>query len=426
MKKKIFIVLSVVAIMLFSAISASAYIAGDTDNDFLVTSSDARYALRLSVGLEKCDPESDQFKAADADGNGKVEAADARKILRVSVGLESFPDNTQKLGNILITKLPYKTNGLVITSITLEDGYLVCSITNNTSKKDMAVAETSYIPYKLYNTKGDVIETSAVYMSQMNQGESCTEKIYLKANTGKIVFGAATVRFTEATLNLPTVQMNGLTITKAPFTSKGITVNKITVDTEKRRIYVDLTNNTGKAASATLKFNTYDASGRSLGNISVRTGSLNAGEKVIDYDTYLAGATKITAFELNVNDSDVFTPLTTATKTLDNLVVPADVAASGIKISVESVARNSYSNAPTIKIRVTNNTGKAIVGSDTYFYYKAYDANGYMTVLASRTIAQLNNGESYITEIALDSTAAKVVFGNLKVKTGDALNPGAT
>lgn len=61
---------------------------GDIDKDGKVTASDARLALRNTVGLIKLG--GDQLRAADADRDGKVTPADARLILRASVGLEDF------------------------------------------------------------------------------------------------------------------------------------------------------------------------------------------------------------------------------------------------------------------------------------------------------------------------------------------------
>lgn len=64
------------------------YILGDVDGDKFVKASDARLALRASVGLETLN--ATQKKAADADKNGEIKAADARLILRASVGLETL------------------------------------------------------------------------------------------------------------------------------------------------------------------------------------------------------------------------------------------------------------------------------------------------------------------------------------------------
>ena len=64
-------------------------IPGDGDSDGVITTADARRALRQAVGLEK---NPDWFiKACNVDGEGSVAAADARHILRVCVKLET-PD----------------------------------------------------------------------------------------------------------------------------------------------------------------------------------------------------------------------------------------------------------------------------------------------------------------------------------------------
>lgn len=58
---------------------------GDVNLDGQVTAADARFTLRVSVGLETVTKEVRIL--ADVDGDGKISAADARLILRYSVGL---------------------------------------------------------------------------------------------------------------------------------------------------------------------------------------------------------------------------------------------------------------------------------------------------------------------------------------------------
>ncbi len=62
---------------------------GDSDLDGVVTSADARLALRINVGLEKA-ADNIALAAADADLDGSVTSSDARLILRASVGLEAI------------------------------------------------------------------------------------------------------------------------------------------------------------------------------------------------------------------------------------------------------------------------------------------------------------------------------------------------
>ncbi|MBR3596371.1 MAG: leucine-rich repeat protein [Clostridia bacterium] len=61
---------------------------GDADCDGNLSSSDARLALRASVGLEKYEETSPEFKAANVERGDGLSSADARLILRASVGLE--------------------------------------------------------------------------------------------------------------------------------------------------------------------------------------------------------------------------------------------------------------------------------------------------------------------------------------------------
>ena len=65
-------------------------LAGDVDGDGVLTASDARLALRASVGLESYYPGSYEFEAANTDNSGSVTAADARAILRAAVGISKL------------------------------------------------------------------------------------------------------------------------------------------------------------------------------------------------------------------------------------------------------------------------------------------------------------------------------------------------
>ena len=61
---------------------------GDADGDGKISASDARLALRASVGLESYKEDSCYYKAVKVSDGDKLSAADARLILRASVGLE--------------------------------------------------------------------------------------------------------------------------------------------------------------------------------------------------------------------------------------------------------------------------------------------------------------------------------------------------
>lgn len=89
MKRKIyrFITVLLSLILLLTSTSFSAeMLAGDINRNAKIEASDARLALRFSVGLEEFDNE--QLILGEVDGKSGITAADARIILRMSVGLE--------------------------------------------------------------------------------------------------------------------------------------------------------------------------------------------------------------------------------------------------------------------------------------------------------------------------------------------------
>lgn len=94
-------------------LSASAQIMGDVNNDGLIQASDARLALRASVGLEKLSVPAQ--RAADVDYDKSVKATDARIILRASVNLETIKTKEYTFGG-------HKAN---YDSITIEQG-IIC------------------------------------------------------------------------------------------------------------------------------------------------------------------------------------------------------------------------------------------------------------------------------------------------------------
>ena len=87
-KKSIISIILALVLCLQTVSLAAAAMLGDADKDGKISASDARIALRASVGLEELDDEAK--KAADADLDGEIKAADARLILRASVGLEEL------------------------------------------------------------------------------------------------------------------------------------------------------------------------------------------------------------------------------------------------------------------------------------------------------------------------------------------------
>lgn len=68
----------------------TAVLLGDADKNGSITAADARFVLRASVDLEKCESGTELFTVCDVDKNKVITASDARLILRASVNLETL------------------------------------------------------------------------------------------------------------------------------------------------------------------------------------------------------------------------------------------------------------------------------------------------------------------------------------------------
>lgn len=119
MRKALALLLAVLMAVTILPITAFAASAGDIDGDGNITASDARLALRYSVGLEYFT--SSQKANADVDGTSGITASDARLILRVSVGLDSLQQNFEPI--------VYTGSGdRIITNVTLPEGLYKISL----------------------------------------------------------------------------------------------------------------------------------------------------------------------------------------------------------------------------------------------------------------------------------------------------------
>lgn len=98
-KRIIWLTVAIAAMMLLFSVSVFAISKGDIDTDKTVTPADARFALRIAVGLPKgtsTDGKNTPIEftevekdIADMDGDFEITPADARVILRIAVGLET-------------------------------------------------------------------------------------------------------------------------------------------------------------------------------------------------------------------------------------------------------------------------------------------------------------------------------------------------
>ena len=96
--------------MAYDAAESESFCAarGDTDEDGSVTPADARYVLRVAVGLEE--PDARRLLLADMNSDNSVNASDARTVLRISVGLSDAPEHGET-GKVTVTEANCTTDG---------------------------------------------------------------------------------------------------------------------------------------------------------------------------------------------------------------------------------------------------------------------------------------------------------------------------
>ncbi|MCR5040597.1 MAG: hypothetical protein K6C36_00705 [Clostridia bacterium] len=91
MKRYCALFLAVIVILSVSVFSGAASLkVGDADFDLEITAEDARFALRLSIGLEPSVSDA-VLLVCDADGDGELTSYDSRLILRSALKLEQLP-----------------------------------------------------------------------------------------------------------------------------------------------------------------------------------------------------------------------------------------------------------------------------------------------------------------------------------------------
>lgn len=132
----LFFLLSAGNITLSAAALTDYFTLGDVDNDYAVTSSDARLALRYSVGLEKEEALHSAFgsdyalrKAMDVDRDSEISSADARLILRMSVGLSDEQGEAYSYSQENADAVCKKYGAVNVQAAVLENGKIIATYT---------------------------------------------------------------------------------------------------------------------------------------------------------------------------------------------------------------------------------------------------------------------------------------------------------
>ncbi len=334
-------------------------------------------------------------------------------------GKETEAGETGEIDGIQVTKLPYAVDGLTVNSVSFKETFSIIeatvNVTNGTGK---AIEKLSNIAYKCYDADGTIIKSGSLYLEDLNDGESCNVSFYLEEGTAKILFGEAQIYEGKDSGSGETEEINGIQVTKLPYTVDGLTVNSVTFDDKK--ISVNVTNGTGKAIDhlSNIAYKCYDADGNIVKSGSMYLEDLNDGENC-NVSFYLEeGTVKLLFGEAQIYEGTVTTD--GETEEIDGIqVTKLPYTVDGL-----TVISFKYDGSKTT-VKVKNGTGKAI-DSLSNIAYKCYDADGNIVKSGSMYLVDMNDGESCSVSFYLEEGTVKLLFGEAKIYDGKETIVGET
>lgn len=319
-------------------------------------------------------------------------------------GIEAPEGETAVYDGITVTKIPYEVMGLKITSVSYNNRKVTVTVKNNTGN---AIKHISSINYKCYDSDGFIVRTDALYLEDLNNGESAEVYFYAEEGTSKILFTTATVYEGDSTGDGETAVYDGITVTKLPYYVKGLKVSEISFSGTK--VTVTVTNLTGYAIQniSSIAYKCYGTDGQVLETGDLYLADLNNGETAEVYFYAANGTSKIifgdaTLYETSASGSsetDVYDGITVnkLPYEVDGLIVTA-ISFSGTKVTV----------------KVVNNTGRSIKGI-TSITYKCYGLDGNVLGTGDLYLEDMNHGETAEVHFYAEEGTGKIIFGDATI-----------
>ncbi len=206
-----------------------------------------------------------------------------------------------------------------------------------------------------------------------------------------------------------TAKVNGVDITKVPYTRNGLTIESLSLNDGK--LSLKILNETGKAigSGSNFAYKIYDAAGTVLQSSNISTVALNKGERYSTYFHLPTAAAKVIFGDSKIHDGFTFENQPTMVK---NGFTVTKLPYTEQGITVDSVTFNEKSHI--VGFVVTNNSGAPISGSSS-MKYKCYDANGSTLSSGSVSFKPLNNKEKCLCEISFPAAASKIQIGDFRI-----------
>lgn len=314
-----------------------------------------------------------------------------------------------KQDGFAVTKLPYKTKGLIIEKISFgkysEVNIIVKNMTGN------AIDGLSSIEYKLYDKDGAVLKKSSMYLDELNNGEALKKTFYITDDTYKIVFGEAEVRKGVAWQSVKTAKSDGIVTNKLPYITKGVAITAVSNQKNVLDITIKNKNEYPLGELSYIPYKEYDKNDVVLNVSSVYLDEINGGEYgktslYLNSDTakivFGEGTIKkgVKQEEVAITEYDGF-----FTNTL-----PYNTEG----IVIHSLEIDKYM---AVEIIVENKNDYAISGLSS-IPFKEYDASGNLLKSSNIYLHDLEAGEFGKVNTYFSDDVQKVVFGKCEIRRG--------
>jgi len=276
------------------------------------------------------------------------------------------------------------------------------------NKNDDAISGLSSIPFKEYDASGNLLSSRSLYLHDLEAGEFGKVNTYFSDDTTKVVFGKCEVKRGVAAEEKELTEYDGIIVNTLPYTSEGITVLGLVIDSYGRAEIL-VKNESGNAISdiSSISYKQYDEEGYVLGTGTLYLEDLNDGDTYI-VTTYFDEDVAVLVFgEAEIRKGVAFKNSKTVTKDgFEMTKLPYEV--NGVVVSAIEVDKD---NNATITMK---NTSGSKLKPYTRMSYKVFDENGYVLLVASIDLNELEPDESFKKTVSLPYSATKLVLGDIE------------
>lgn len=217
-----------------------------------------------------------------------------------------------------------------------------------------------------------------------------------------------------------TVTVNGIAVTKVPYTKNGLTIESVSLDGNKLSCVFKNDTSETVSSSSNVEYKLYNAAGTVIESSYVTSKDMKAGDKSTNY-LYISDDTAKVIF----GDAKV-------SKGIDFANLPTENH-SGIQITKLPYTYNGITvESLTVDTKyervycVAKNVSGSAVKNTTECAYRCYDASGKVLKTSSFYLEDLNNGEKCKPSFAYPTGTVKIQFGEVDVRKDEHHTDNAT